>query len=54
VTNEGTDSVTELALSNNALVQVVVNSNLATPGPITISDEYIFTASPPGDIAHDQ
>ena len=31
-----------------ALLQVVTNGNLANPGPIVASSEYVFTASPPG------
>jgi hypothetical protein len=49
VTNEGTDSATEISLLSDEPIRVVKNSNLATPGPITVGDGYVFTVSPPGD-----
>jgi outer membrane protein assembly factor BamB len=49
VTNAGTDTATEVSLTSDAAVRVVKNSNLATPGPITTGDGYVFTVSPPGD-----
>jgi YVTN family beta-propeller protein len=49
VTNQGTDSATEVSLATDQPVRVVKNSNLATPGPITVGDGYVFTISPPGD-----
>ena len=49
VTNYGTDSATEVSLASDRVVRVVKNTNLATPGPITVGDGYVFTVSPPGD-----
>ncbi len=50
VTNQAGDSVTEIATDTDKVVRVVVDhTNLPTPGPIAVGDEYVFTISPPGD-----
>jgi hypothetical protein len=48
VTSPGTSTVTEVDVKTLGLLQVVTNGNLANPGPIVASSEYVFTASPPG------
>lgn len=46
--NYSGESITEVAPTTGNVVQVVVNSWLPTPGPITVGDGYIYSASPPG------
>jgi len=48
VTSPATSTVTEVKVKTLGLLQVVTNGNLANPGPIIASSEYVFTASPPG------
>ncbi|MGO8872953.1 MAG: PQQ-binding-like beta-propeller repeat protein [Acidimicrobiales bacterium] len=48
VTNTTGQSVTEISTKTGQATHVVVNTNLAMPGPITYGDGYMFTASPPG------
>ena len=48
VTSPESSTVTEIKVKNLALLQVVTNGNLANPGPIVATSEYVFTASPPG------
>ena len=47
VTSPATSTVTEIDVDTLGLRQVVTNSNLAMPGPILATSEYVFTASPP-------